>query len=59
MIHMTTSHQNEIMVVSAASTGTGATTARELAEKEFEQWRYSFAVTDQQRRQGADNDEHR
>jgi hypothetical protein len=27
--------------------------------KEFEQWRYSFAMMDQQRRQGADNDEHR
>lgn len=59
MIHMTMSHKNEIMVVSGASTGMGAATARELAEKEFEQWRYPFAVMDQQRRQGADNDEHR
>ncbi len=32
---MTTSHQNEIMVVSGASTGIGAATARELATRGF------------------------
>ena len=37
MIHMTMSHQNEIVVVSGASTSMCAATARELAEKEFEQ----------------------
>lgn len=35
MIHMTTSHENEIMVVSGASTGMGAATARELAARGY------------------------
>lgn len=35
MIHMTTSHQNEIMVVSGASTGMGAATAREIAARGY------------------------
>lgn len=35
MIHMTMSHQNEIMVVSGASTGMGAATARELATRGY------------------------
>ena len=35
MLHMTTSHQNEIMVVSGASTGMGAATARELAARGY------------------------
>ena len=35
MVHMTLSHQNEIMVVSGASTGMGAATAPELATRGY------------------------
>ena len=35
LIRMTWSHQNELMVVSGASTGMGAATARELAARGY------------------------
>ena len=37
MVHVTTSYQNEIMVVSGASVDTGAATDHEFGEKEFGQ----------------------